>query len=121
MLREREKGELGGDASLRLSWVQVLSRASLFRGGLSKGSLRIGQAWSREGEGEELRGYASLSLSRLGLEPGDEGREDERGRYLVWACLRAYGICAVLRTVLGFGALGKEGLLDVLEEGRGRW
>ena len=34
---------------------------------------------------------------------------------------RAYGTCAVLRTVLGLGALGKEGLLDVLEEGRGRW
>ena len=35
--------------------------------------------------------------------------------------LRAFGTCAVLRTVLGLGALRKEGLLDVLEEGRGRW
>ena len=32
----------------------------------------------------------------------------------------ACGTCTVLRTVLGLGALGKEGLLDVLEEGRGQ-
>ena len=32
---------------------------------------------------------------------------------------RAYGTYAVLRTVLGLGDLGKEGLSDVLEEGRG--
>ena len=44
--------------------------------GLGRASL-WGVAGSREGEGEDLRGYASLRLSKQGLEPGDEGREDE--------------------------------------------
>ena len=34
---------------------------------------------------------------------------------------RAYGTCAVLRTVLGLGALGTVRLLDALEGGRGWW
>ena len=52
--------------------------------GLGRASL-WGEAGSRERGGEDLRGCASRRLSRRGLEPGDEGREDERGRLLGWA------------------------------------
>ena len=39
--------------------------------GLSRASLRIGEAWSREREGEQFRRDASLSFSTPGLESGD--------------------------------------------------
>ena len=73
VFREREGGELGGDAPLRFSSSGLELRLGLEAGagGLIKASLCIREAGSREREGGELGGYSSLRLSRRGLEHGD--------------------------------------------------
>ena len=76
--RERERGDLRENASLRFSGEGPGSGVA---GGLRGwGSLGLGLADSSSDS--RLKSWRSLWDRVTGLDAGDEGREDERGRFL---------------------------------------
>ena len=76
--RERERGDLRGKASLRFSGVGPGTGAA---GGLCGwGGLGLGLVNSSSDS--RLKSWRSLWGRVIGLDPGEEGREDERGRFL---------------------------------------